>query len=307
MLDELAQIARVGSGDQPLLQARAEIHREGNEYVLLLTTVRDGDTRDKQVRAPQCATLQHMATLILGLALGDSVELIINDQDQKADADAEPTEETEPAATSVPAPPAADVAPQREDPKLDAGPTAPPVTSSEKARPRFVVFGALATNFGLLPEPSLGPALGAAFVPRPKIVPSLGLSLTGLWPVAKTSVQPGITASFFALAARAEGCWALAHGDPELAACPLALSAGALFAESSGAARDERVVAPWYAWTPSVRLSLDLSRDTRMRLEPMAVFSPFDTQFRIAPEGEVHTVPYWSASVELGVELDVPD
>ncbi len=324
VLEELGRIARVGSGDQSLLEARAQIRREGNEYVLLLSTVREGDTRDKQVRAPQCATLQHMATLILGLALGDSVELIIDDSKPQRETEpsrggkpnrsAEPNRSTEAspqagtppggASTSAPAKDG-DVVESESDAALDATSDMTPHAARKKARPRLVVFGALASNVGLLPEASLGPALGAGFVPRPRVAPELGLSLAALWPVAKSSVEPGVSASFRAIAARADACWASEVWKPELAACPLALSAGALFAESEGALRDDGVVAPWYAWTPSVRISLDLSRSTRIRLEPMAVFSPFHTQFGVAPAGEVHTVPFWSAAVELGIELDV--
>jgi hypothetical protein len=321
---ELALATRVRAGSQPVLRARAIITREGDEYVLSLTTLRDGDRREKQGRAPDCATLQHMATLILGLALGESVDFALEGAEPAPNpAEGRPTESGR---AGEPEEPSSDRArssepvsegsaravsqveppePERSgfpEPDLDQARSSEP---SRTSRPSWVAFGGLSSSFGLLPEPAIGPALGAGFVPESRLVPSAALSVAMLWPIAPTDVRADVTARFSVIAARVAGCWASSGPRPTLAVCPLSLSGGALFAASDGAERDESVVAPWYAWTPSVRVGLEFSERSRIRLEPMAVFSPFRTEFRIEGVGVVHTVPFWAVGLELGLELEL--
>lgn len=298
---ELARVTRTRAGNQKQLRARAEIAKEADEYVLSLTTVRDGERREKLGRAPDCATLQQMATLILGLALGDSVELVLDDSGV-AQSPPEPSPAPAPATRREPraAPAASADSRVSGDPRLDA-------PAPNGARSRWLAFGGISSNAGLLPELSLGPVAGVGFVPRRRVVPELALSVTALWPLSTTSVQPGVTASFSALLSRGAGCWSSSGSKPDVAVCLLAVSAGAILAGSEGADRDESVVVPFYAWSPSLRVSFDLSSYARLRFEPLAVLSPFQSRFRVAGVGEVHTLPPWSAGAELALELaEVP-
>jgi hypothetical protein len=254
-----------------------------------------------------------MATLILGLALGESVELALEDSaPAPSSAEGRPTEpgrsresgrapgreksEAVVAERAAPEPDRAAVS----EPDLDQ---ATSVVASRSSRAGWVAFGGLASSFGVLPEPAIGPVLGAGFAPGSRLIPGAALSVAVLWPVAPTDVRPDVTARFSTIAARIAGCWESSGLEPNLAVCPISMSGGALFGASDGAERDESVVAPWYAWTPSVRVGLEFSERSRIRLEPMAVFSPFHTEFRVEGAGEVHTVPFWAAGLELGLEL----
>jgi hypothetical protein len=237
-----ASLATLLAGSANAVDARADVRRLGERWEVVL--VMNGGER--RLEADSCRALADATALIIAMAVdparvaanrtapdaGAASGAVPTESPPAADASSDaavsadatdaslvppPTVSAPPAvSTSAPSPPAVPAAP------ADATPSATPSPR------RFSVAASATLDFGTLPAPAVGPALGFSWTPSPRR--PFRLDLTAAYfpssstPIPGPVLTPGVasragTASFSFFAAALRACYLARPGSFELGPC----------------------------------------------------------------------------------------
>jgi hypothetical protein len=316
---QVERVVRVRRGrTAPHLIAMARVEQRGGRWFLRLRTERGGVIGQRQLEAATCAPLVGAATLVLGLAFGEGVELsadpLVLDQtstiapdpsDQKngseaAPAPAPPEKVAPPPPTPAPAP----AAQGKENDKNDNAP-ADLVVAGGRRRSAAAWSPSLVWAVSAEGRSSWGPVPGQAFGF------GLGLDLGGRrWfgnlqlgavPSAEETLTSGVRVRFAELVGAASLCARAAVVRSVTIAGCLGIQGSAVRARSVGSTNDGEATAPLYAALPAVRVEVPLFRAVSLQAGAALATSLHRPIFAIDGLGDVYRVPRLAPSVSLGL------
>jgi hypothetical protein len=327
---QVERVVRVRRGrTPPHLIAMARVEQRGGRWFLRLRTERAGVIGQRQLEAATCAPLVGAATLVLGLAFGEGVELsadpLVLDQkstttqgtsDEKNDSEAAPAPAppekvapSPPPPAPPPAVPAPEVPAKENDKEHDNAPADLVVAGGPNARPLwspFLVWALSAegrSSWGPLPGQAFGVGLGLDLGGR-RWFGSLQL---GAVPSAEETLMSSMSSSvrirFAALAGAGSLCARGALvGSVTIAGC-LGIQGSVLRARSVGSTNDGEATAPLYAALPAVRVEVPLFRAVSLQLGAALATALHRPIFAIDGLGDVYRVPRLAPSVSLGLSV----
>jgi hypothetical protein len=316
---QLERVVRVRRGrTPPHLTAWARVEQRGGRWFLHLRTDRDGTAGQRELEARACAPLVGAATLVLGLAFGEGVEV---------SADPLPVDSRGGVTAVEPEPMLAPdeslAAPTPQVPASPASPTPAPLPAAPPSPPDLARPGIIASD-GVRRERALSlPPLRWALVvdgrgawgspPGPAFGFGLGVDAGGRrWfgslrlgtvPRADETAAPGITARVTDVDGALSGCYrAGAWAASSLSVC-LGLQASALRVQSVGSTENSQVVAPWYAVLPALRLQAPLYRSISAVVQVAVATSLNRPTFTITGLGDVYRVPRLAPAASAGLSV----
>lgn len=308
---ELERVVRARRGrTPPRLVARARIEQQPDgRWHLHLRTQRDGIIGDRRLEAGSCASLVGAATLVIGLAFGEGVEIATD------------TLGLEPRSSSPPAPPPR---PRHESapPVEAAAPPPPPPAEPEPPPPPVPETAALIRQTPPPPAPepmrplplrwslsldgrsAWGPMPGQAFGV------GVGLDVGGQhWsinvrgialPPSESTVMSDARARFASYGGALSGCLRAAVEVATVSGCA-GLQLTAMRSQSVGALQDYVEVAPLYAAVPALRVDVPVYRALSVSVGfefPVALHRPI---FAIRELGDVYQVPRVAPTLVVGL------
>ncbi|HEX3697523.1 MAG TPA: hypothetical protein VH374_19275 [Polyangia bacterium] len=315
---QLERVVRVRRGrTPPHLTAWARVEQRGGRWFLHLRTDRDGTAGQRELEARACTPLVGAATLVLGLAFGEGVELSADPLlvDPRGAGTAVEAEQT-PAPGESPAPaPAGEVPPP--PPPLSSLPPAAP-SPPDLARPEVIASdggrGERALSlpplrwallidgrgaWGSPPGPAFGFGLGVDAGGRRWF----GSLRFGMVPRAEATAAAGIAARVTDIDGALSGCYrAGAWAASSLSAC-LGVQASALRVQSVGSTENSQAVAPWYAVLPALRLQVPLYRSLSAVAQVAVATSVNRPTFSITGLGDVYRVPRVAPAASVGLSV----
>jgi len=323
---QVERVVRVRRGrTAPHLIAMARVEQRGGRWFLRLRTERGGVIGQRQLEAATCAPLVGAATLVLGLAFGEGVELsadpLVLDQtsttspgtpDEKNGSDAAPASAApEKVAPPPPAPLPPAPVPDAQGKENDRNDNAPAdlVVAGDRGRPLVAWSPSLVWALSAEGRSSWGPVPGQAFGF------GLGLDLGGRrWfgnlqlgavPSAEETLTSSVRIHFAALVGAASLCGRGAVVRSVTIAGCLGIQGSAVRARSVGSTSDGQATAPLYAALPALRVEVPLFRAVSLQVGAALATSLHRPIFAIDGLGDVYRVPRLapSASLGLGVRL----
>lgn len=260
------------------LEARGAVVQTVGGYRLTLELLQGDSSRQAHFDSETCAPLQKAATLVLVLAFGDGVELTNASHESAAARD-----ERSAPALARPAPPARSFSPVSLPSRVQAVPWLGAVASSG-----FIGAAAVGADLGI----GVGARHWAAF------------GRANLLPGVQTAPKDGVTAELSALIGSIGLCGRSAWGRLRIDAC-VALEAGAVRAQSLGAARDGSATAPWLAVSPLLSALLPLTRPFALRAELAASLPPSVPRYDVAPYGTLFATSRFVPRGGLAVAVEL--
>ncbi len=243
---EIARVLEGGSRATVTVVARVDVRYEG-EWIGALTTTRDGERGERELRAPSCELLAKATALALALAVTARPPAAPKPSSAPPPPEPAPPSPPPPAAPAIVGPPEVPPAPARKE--APSAPSGPP-------RSRIAVGAGLAFDSSVLPNAGVGPELWVAWRPSRVELEVGALYLAGQH---RTLADRG-GATFYLATLAARVCYAFALGVT-LSPC-LSMELGALGAASNGPSTSS-AASPWVApgfafrarWPESARIA----------------------------------------------------
>jgi hypothetical protein len=314
---ELERVVRVRRGRTvPRLIAKAQIESHEGRWHLRLQTLRDNVAGERRLEASSCASLVGAATLVMGLAFGEGVELSTDTfLLEPRPAPARPRPESQAAAAAPPAPSPSPLpplpAPVEERPPPPPPPSEAPANLIARAPAAPESSTPLLWSLSLDGRSSWGPSPGQAFGF------GMGLDMAGRrWfvslrgnasPSTENTVAPGADVSFAAFGGSLSPCVRGTVAYSIVVAGCAGLQLTFLRPDTLGPATSDRKTyfAPVYAALPALRIAVPLFRAVSAQAGVELATSLNRPDFDLNKFGSVHHVPLLVPGVSLGLSIDL--
>jgi hypothetical protein len=319
---ELERVVRVRRGRTvPRLIARAQIESHDGRWHLRLQTLRDNVAGERRLEASSCASLVGAATLVLGLAFGEGVELATDtllleprpsstastaSAASTASTPARPKADSQAPAAATPPPPLPRAPIEERPPPTEAPPNVI-ARVPELPTPRAPLLWSLSvdgrSSWGPFPGQAFGFGLGLDVGGRRWFASIRGNAS----PFSESAVAPDAGVRFAAFAGSLSPCVRGTVVYSIVVAGCAGLQLTVLRPDLVGAATSDHKTyfAPVYAALPALRIAVPMFRAVSAQAGVELATSLNRPKFGLNILGDVHRVPGLVPSVSLGLSIDL--